>query len=518
MNETILEMKQITKIYGNGVLANDKVDFSVRKGEIHALMGENGAGKSTLMKLLFGIERPEEGEIYIHGKQVQIKSPIDALRLGIGMVHQHFMLVDSLTVAENMVLRREPVKNRMFLDMDTACNEVEKIAEQYNLQLDARAVTGTLPVGMKQRVEILKALYRGAEILILDEPTAVLTPQETMELFRQLKELRNHGHTIIFISHKIREIKELCDRITIMRSGRSMGVYEVENTSIEEISALMVGRDNVIKIDKKKARPGEAVLKVRNLKYGFGQEQLALKGVSFDVRRGEILGIAGVEGNGQRELIEIITRLRPNEQGEVTLLGEDISRAEVKKFRELGSGYIPQDRLSFGAAANSTIEENLIALSTEKKELRKGCLLSSKRIRAYSEKLIREFQIKCDSARTTIGMLSGGNMQKVVVARELTGERNLIIADQPTRGIDVKTASFIHQKLVSLRDEGKAVLLVSADLNEILELSDALMVMHEGQICAYFPDASQVTEVELGQYMLGVSRQRDEQIKEAFYE
>lgn len=512
-----MEMKNITKIYGNGVLANEHVNFSVRKGEIHALMGENGAGKSTLMKMIFGIEHPDEGEIFINGKQVSIKNPTDALALGIGMVHQHFMLVESLTVAENMILRCEPKKG-LFLDMAKAVEEAEQIAQKYNFQIDARATVSSLPVGMKQRVEILKALYRGAEILILDEPTAVLTPQETEELFRQLKILKEKGHTIIFISHKIREIKELCDRITILRNGRSMGVYNVADVSIEDISALMVGRNNIFKIDKTPAKPRETVLKVKDLKYGYAYEKMVLNGISFSVRRGEILGIAGVEGNGQRELIEVITRLRENESGTITFLENDVGNASVKEFRNLGCGYIPQDRLTYGAAVNSTIEENLISTTVDSLGLRHGLLLKKQKIREVCQNLIHEFQVKCDSSETKVGMLSGGNMQKVVVARELTGDLNLIIADQPTRGIDIGTASFIHKKLVSLRDEGKAVLLISADLNEIMELSDSLIVIHDGQITAYFEDASKVTEHELGQYMLGVNCQSKEQIEEAYYE
>lgn len=517
MEQMVLEMKNITKIYGNGVLANENVNFSVKKGEIHALMGENGAGKSTLMKMIFGIERPDEGEIFVKGEKVSIKSPTDALALGIGMVHQHFMLVESLTVAENMILRCEPKKG-LFLDMAKAVEEAETIAQKYNFQIDARATVSSLPVGMKQRVEILKALYRGAEILILDEPTAVLTPQETEELFRQLKILREKGHTIIFISHKIREIKELCDRITILRNGHSMGVYNVADVSIEDISALMVGRNNVVKIEKTPAKPKEPVLKVKDLKYGYAHEKMILNGVSFSVRRGEILGIAGVEGNGQRELIEIITRLRENESGTITFLGKDVGQVSVKQFRDLGCGYIPQDRLTYGAAVNSTIEENLISTTADSPAFRQGLLLKKQKIRKTCQNLIKEFQVKCDSPETNVGMLSGGNMQKVVVARELTGDLNLIIADQPTRGIDIGTASFIHKKLISLRDEGKAVLLISADLNEIMELSDSLLVVHDGQITAYFEDASKVTEHELGQYMLGVNCQSKEQIEEAYYE
>ena len=517
MSEPVLSMKGITKIYGNGILANDKVDFSVNAGEIHALMGENGAGKSTLMKMIFGIEHPDEGEIYCRGQKVEINSPTDALKLGIGMVHQHFMLVPSLSVAENMVLRSEPRKG-MFLDMEKAVAETEAISQKYNLPIDARARVSDLAVGMKQRVEILKALYRGANILILDEPTAVLTPQETSELFKQLKLLREQGHTVIFISHKIREIKELCDRITILRSGRSMGVYNVDEVSVEDISRLMVGRDVVSKIDKAPKHPGAPVLEVKNLSYGYAQEKMMLKNVNFSARGGEILGIAGVEGNGQRELIEIITGLRPIEDGTIKIGGKDSSHFTVRQIRDAKVGHIPQDRLTYGAAGDSTIAENLISDKSDSPTVSNGPFLSAKKIKDYCTRLSRDCEIKCADENVLVRMLSGGNMQKVVVARELTGDLSLVIADQPTRGIDVGTAKAIHEKLVELRDSGVAVLLVSADLNEIMELSDSMIVMYDGEIVAYFEDASTLTEAELGQYMLGVQRQTEDEIREVCYE
>lgn len=517
MSEVVLEMKGITKIYGNGILANDKVDFSVKAGEIHAIMGENGAGKSTLMKMIFGIERPDDGEIFYKGKPVKINSPTDALEMGIGMVHQHFMLVPSLTVAENMVLRKEPRKG-IALDMNKAIEETLAVAQKYNLPIDPHAKVSELAVGMKQRVEILKALYRGAKILILDEPTAVLTPQETEELFKQLKHLRDQGHTVIFISHKIREIKELCNRITIMRNGRSMGVYEVEGIGVEEISSLMVGRDIVTKIDKKPKQIGEKVLNVSHLTYGYAQEKMSLKDVSFSIRRGEIVGIAGVEGNGQLELVEIITALRKLEEGKIEIVGKDLSHANVRQIRDAKVGHIPQDRFTYGAAGDATIAENLISDVSHESRFHTGFLLSTKKIKAYAQKLIKEFQVKCDSEAMAVKMLSGGNVQKVVAARELTGELDFVIADQPTRGIDIGTANFIHRRLVELRDSGVGVLLISADLNEIMELSDSMMVMYDGEIVAYFEDASVLTESELGQYMLGLKKQTPEQIKEVCHD
>ncbi|WP_318268224.1 ABC transporter ATP-binding protein [Ruthenibacterium lactatiformans] len=511
---TILSMNHITKIYGNGIMANEDVTLSVREGEIHALMGENGAGKSTLMKVLFGIEKPDGGEILLNGRPVQITNPTVALSFGIGMVHQHFMLVPSLTVAENLVLGSEPKKG-IVLDYAVAIRDTEKIAKEYNLPVDPRAKVKDLPVGMKQRVEILKALYRGAKLLILDEPTAVLAPQETDELFRQLKHLRDQGHTIIFISHKLREIKEICDRITIMRAGRSVGVYDVSSITAEEISRLMVGRDFVEKIDKTPAKRGETVLEAKHVSYGFGEDRLSLQDVSFSVRGGEILGIAGVEGNGQRELVELISGLRPMEKGDILFRGKSIRGESILKLRNRKMAHIPQDRLLYGGAAKSTIRDNLISDRVQKKAF--GPLLNVKRLNQLCENLIREFSVKCEDKHNTLGMLSGGNMQKVVAARELSGEVDFLIADQPSRGIDVGATKFIHQKILALRDKGTAVLLVSADLNEVMELSDSLMVMYDGEIVAYFPDASQVEERELGSYMLGLKKQSKEEIGREFH-
>ena len=513
-----IEMKGITKIYSNGVVANKDVDFSVDYGEIHAVMGENGAGKSTLMKMLFGLEKPDKGQIFFEGRQVNINEPADAIALKIGMVHQEFMLVPSLTIAENMVLHEEPRKG-IFIDRNKAIEETRKISEAFNLPVDPNARVADLPVGIKQRVEILKALYRGAKILILDEPTAVLTPQETEELFNQLMILKKRGHTVIFISHKIREIKQICDRITILKNGHSMGVYQVKDISESDISRLMIGHEIKENLEKKLAAPGETVLKVEHLHYGYGEGKLKLNDVTFSVRKGEIVGIAGVEGNGQRELLENLSGLRKIQRGRVTINGMDVSKMSIYDIREKAkTAYIPQDRLLFGVAAGATIEENLMANRMDHSEYSKWGVLNEKNFDKTARELVDEFTIKCDSEKQLVSMLSGGNIQKVVVARELSMPRDLIIIDQPSRGIDVGATKFIHEKIFELRDAGTAILVNSADLAEILELSDSLIVMYEGEIAAYFKDMNGITEEQLGEYMLGIKKQTPEEIKEAFHE
>ncbi|WP_341534876.1 ABC transporter ATP-binding protein [Clostridium pascui] len=517
LSEEILAMQNITKVYPNGMVANKDVNFSVKSGEIHALMGENGAGKSTLMKILFGLERPEEGDILLKGQKISIDSPSTAIKNGIGMVHQHFMLVPSLTVAENMVLGMEPKKNGL-IDIEKAIKVTEEISKKYNLIVDPKAKVSDLPVGIKQKVEILKALLRGAEILILDEPTAVLTPQETKELFVELINLKKKGHTIIFISHKLKEIKEICDRITILRAGRSIGVYDVAKVSQEDISRLMVGRDVVLKIEKEKNNPSNVILKVNNINYTDETGKTILNNISFTVRKGEILGIAGVEGNGQRELIELITGLEKYNDGEIFIDGQEIKDLSIKEIRNLGASHISEDRMIFGAAGEASIEENIISDRFDSKELNKGVLLSMSKIHSMVRELIKDYRVKCDSADQPVKMLSGGNIQKVVVAREFSSNPKLIVANQPTRGIDVGATEFIHKKLVELRDEGTGVLLISADLNEAMELSDSLMVMYGGEVVAYFKDSSKVTEEELGTYMLGINKQSPEEIRRAINE
>jgi simple sugar transport system ATP-binding protein len=509
-------MEGITKVYPNGIAANKNVNFSLRDGEIHALVGENGAGKSTLMKILFGLEHPEEGSIYINGNKVNITSPSAAIKNGIGMVHQHFMLVPSLTVAENMVLGAEPQKSG-FIDFNRAISITEELSKKYNLSVDPKAVVADLPVGMKQKIEILKALLRGAKILILDEPTAVLTPQETVELFQELMHLKDKGHTIIFISHKLKEVKQISNRITIMRNGRNVGVFNTSDVSEQEISKLMVGRDVVLKIQKGKSKPEKPVLCVKDLSYTNELGKTVLKNVNFSVRKGEILGVAGVEGNGQRELVEIITGLRKSNIGEMKINENKINNLSIKQIRELGTSHIPEDRMTYGVAGEGAIEENLISDRFEKKQLNKGILMDMKKLNELSKKLVEEFRVKCNSPKQTVNMLSGGNIQKVVVAREFSSEPKLLIADQPTRGIDVGATEFIHKRVVELRDSGTAVLLISADLNEVMELSDSLVVMYGGEIVAYFEDTSSVTDLELGEYMLGLKKQSQEEIGRVVY-
>ncbi|MEL7648167.1 MAG: ABC transporter ATP-binding protein [Sedimentibacter sp.] len=515
MSEKVLQMNNMMKIYPNGVVAVEDVTFELEKGEIHALLGENGAGKSTLMKVLFGIEAPEQGQIILNGTETTIKSPQDAIKKGIGMVHQHFMLVPSLTVAENIVLGTEPKKS-MFIDMDKAVELSGQIAEKYNFEIDVTEKVEELPVGIKQKVEILKALYRGADILILDEPTAVLTPQETDELFVQLKKLRELGHTIIFISHKLDEIKEICDRATIMRNGRSKGTYYVKDISTKEMSRLMVGRDVVLTFEKKPLELKETVMKVRDLCVSGSTGVKRVNGLSFDLKAGEIFGIAGVEGNGQGHLVEVLTGLSKKYRGEIAIFGQEAKRHTIKEIRELGMAHIPEDRMTLGCAKNMNIRDNMFSIQYDKPEYSGKFMLKTKKIEKRVNELIKEYLVKCKSYKQSVGMLSGGNIQKVVVAREFSTNPKIIIANQPTRGIDVGAASFIRQRIIEFRDAGSAIILISADLNEILELSDRLAVIYKGQFAAVFNDVKKVTEAELGEYMLGIKK--DDKLEGIIYE
>lgn len=516
-NEYVVQMVGITKVYPNGVAANTGVDFNVKKGEIHALMGENGAGKSTLMKMLFGMEQPTSGDIIVNGEKVNLASPTVAISKGIGMVHQHFMLVPSLTVAENIVLGMEPKKGA-FIDYKKAVEITEEYSKKYNLHVDANAKVIDIPVGMKQKVEILKALVRGAKILILDEPTAVLTTQETAELFKELIALKEQGYTIIFISHKLKEIKQITDRLTIMRGGKSMGIYETASISEQEISRLMVGRDVVLTVEKEKAQPTDVVLKVRDLEYTDSWNRKMLDKMSFSVRKGEILGIAGVEGNGQRELVEMLFNLNVPDAGSVTVNGVNIIAMPQRKIRELGVSLIPEDRMVYGIAATGSIEENIMSDRFDKKKFNRGPLFDMNALHEESDQLIKDYLIKCKNRNQQVGMLSGGNIQKVVVAREFSAEPTLIIADQPTRGIDVGATEFIRKKLVELSREGAAVLLVSADLNEVMELSDSLIVFYNGKIAGYFEDTSMLNDEIMGEYMLGLKKQSEEEVRRVCHE
>ena len=508
--EIVLSMENITKIYSNGFVANKDVNLQLRKGEIHGLVGENGAGKTTLMKVLFGHEQPEGGRILLNGEEVHIESPLHALDLGIGMVHQHFMLVNSLSVAENMVLGAEPKKRKLFYDKKEAIRMTEETAKKFNLPVDPNALIKDLTVGYKQRVEILKVLLRGVHILILDEPTAVLTPQETEELFQQLINLKNQGYTIVFISHKLQEVKQICDRITVLRLGQVTGSAEIKDVSIQDISRLMVGRDVMLDIEKDKAKPKKTVLKVRDLVHTnvFGVN--AIDHISFDVRAGEILGVAGVEGNGQSELSETICGLMPLQHGTVEIDGKSIAHKSIHAIRAMGVGMVHEDRMIYGVSNPQPIEENLISDRYATEPYSERGVMNYKYIREWSKERIKEFKVKCDGPEAPVKTLSGGNVQKVVVAREFSSEPKLLVASHPTRGIDVGATDLIRRKIVDLRDQkDTATLLFSADLNELINVSDSIIVLYEGKIVAYFEDLTGITPEVLGEYMLGVKKQDD---------
>ncbi|WP_336789949.1 ABC transporter ATP-binding protein [Paenibacillus sp. MMO-177] len=513
----LLEMRNITKVYPNGVVANSNVNFSLNEGEIHAIVGENGAGKSTLMKMIFGMEEPSEGEMLLAGRKVKFRSPQDAIDNGIGMVHQHFMLVPSFSVVQNIVLGMEPTKGG-YINCKEAVRMTEELSAKYNLAIDPLAKVENLSVGMKQKVEILKVLIRGAKILILDEPTAVLTPQETEELFRELKGLKREGHTIVFISHKLKEVKEICDRITIMRSGKTEGVFTTSDMSEQDISRLMVGRDVVLKYDKTDRQAGPAVLRAKDLFYVGAEGKPLLRNVSFSVREGEIVGIAGVEGNGQAELVQALTGSLPGVTGTAEVAGESMIGRSIKEVRDKGVSYIPEDRMRQGAAKDASISDNLIAIFYRMKEWNRGFFLNKKKITRFTEEQITRYNVRCKGPEQPIGMLSGGNMQKIVVARECEAAPKLLIAEQPTRGVDIGAARLIHERLLEMRDDGCAILLLSADLNEILEVSDSLLVMYNGQFVAYYPDVKQVTEEELGFAMLGIKRQDEAEVRRALHD
>lgn len=518
MGEDILSMQNITKIYVNGFVANNNINFTIKKGEIHGLVGENGAGKTTLMKVLFGQETPEEGKILLAGKEIKISSPIVALEYGIGMVHQHFMLVESLSVAENMVLGSEPTKGIAF-DYVEAVRRSTEVSKKFDLEVNPKALIKDLSVGYKQRVEILKMLLHGAKILLLDEPTAVLTPQETRELFVQLKQLREKGYSIVFISHKLNEVKELCDRITVLRSGVSVSTTDVATVSEQEISKMMVGRDVFLNIEKKKAEPGNTVLSVNNLSYKNKFGLYSFKDLNFDIRSGEILGVAGVEGNGQSELANVLAGLDPIQEGDIKVNGRSIKGMSVRQIREEGVAVIHEDRMIYGASSTQSIAENIISDRFYKQEYIKYGFFNWKYIVSKTKELIQSFSIKSDGYNAEIRTLSGGNIQKVVAAREFTSIPKLLIACQPTRGIDVGAAELIRKKMLKLRDEeNTATLLFSADLSELLSGSDGIIVMYGGKITAYFADVSLINEEILGEYMLGLKNQNSEEIGGVVYE
>lgn len=510
--KTTVRMSNIVKVYPNGVLANDGVDFEVDEGEIHALVGENGAGKTTLMKILFGIEQPTEGEIEVFGDIVSIHSVAEAMQHGLGMVQQHFMLVPSMTVAENILLGAEPV-SRLLLNRRQAVELTKALCRRYRFDIDVNARIEDLPVGDKQKVEILKVLYRQAKVIILDEPTAVLTPQETEELFNQLIVLKEQGHTIVFISHKLREVKAICDRVTIMRKAKTVGVFDMKDMTTEKISSYMMGRDASLRIEKKTAVPGDALMTLSDVTYVNEDDKVVVDGVSFTLRAGEILSIVGVEGNGQKELVDLMTGMRLPRDGDIRLHGNSIAGERISVIRGKSVAYIPQERMSTGIAKESSITENLASIIYRREENRRGLFVNWKKLHTLAKEKISEYTIVADSEKQPVGMLSGGNIQKVVVAREFMGDPRVIIAEQPTRGVDVGAANLIHQKIIELRDKGSGVLLISSDLNEVMRVSDAIAVIYDGKIVAYFPNVNGLCETDLGFYMLGVKTQSVEDIR-----
>jgi simple sugar transport system ATP-binding protein len=498
----LLELKGITKRFP-GVVANDEVDFDLRTGEVHALLGENGAGKSTLMNILYGLYHPDEGEFRLNGKPLRIHSPREAIDSGIGMVHQHFMLIPVMTVAENIVLAAEPTKGP-FLDEGKAESRVRDLSERFGLAVRPGARVESISVGMQQRVEILKALYRGAEILILDEPTAVLTPQESRELFEIINSLKSEGKSIIFITHKLNEVLEIADRITVLRRGKTIDTVPREGATEEGLARLMVGREVILRVDKGAANPGNPLLTVEDLRVKDERGLESVRALSFEVRAGEIVGIAGVDGNGQSELIDAITGLRRSEGGRIVVAGEDITRESPRDALDAGVGHIPEDRQVRGLVLDFSLAENIALHDYREEPDSKYGWLFPKRLIARARELLKEFDVRGGGPATRAGALSGGNQQKVIVAREVSRDPRVLVAAQPTRGLDVGAIEFVHRRLVEERDEGRAILLVSFELDEILSLSDRILVLYEGQIVAeYSPD---VSEEEIGFAMVGGKR------------
>ncbi|CAM3406374.1 ABC transporter ATP-binding protein [Brevibacillus invocatus] len=496
-------MRGITKRFP-GIIANDNINLSVKKGEIHALLGENGAGKSTLMNVLFGLYQPEEGEILINENTVKITSPNVANELGIGMVHQHFMLVEKFTVTENIVLGNEP-KNGLQIDIKQAVKAVEQLSKQYGLQVDPNAKIEQISVGMQQRVEILKTLYRGADILIFDEPTAVLTPQEINELIEIMHNLVKEGKTIILITHKLKEIMAVCDAVTIIRRGKVIDSLMVKDTNPDELAAKMVGREVNFRVDKTEAQPKGPILSVENVVAMGNRGVNALNGISLEVRAGEILGIAGVDGNGQSELIEVLTGLRKITSGRVLLNGKEITNHTPRDISESGLSHIPEDRHKRGLILDFTMSENMVLETYFHPTFNKNGFLDYGAIDKHAARLIEEFDVRTPSIHTPARALSGGNQQKAIIAREVDKNPDLLIAAQPTRGLDVGAIEFIHRRLVDQRDKGKAVLMLSLELDEIINVADRIAVIYEGKIVGIV-DAKSTNEQELGLMMSGGKR------------
>jgi ABC-type uncharacterized transport system ATPase subunit len=501
---TVLALIGITKQFP-GVLANDNVSFDLLEGEVHALLGENGAGKSTLMNILYGLYHPDAGEIYLKGKKTSFASAKDAIEAGIGMVHQHFMLIPVMTVAENIVLAEEPTYARVMLDVGEARKRVRELSDRYGLAVDPDAKIEDITVAQQQRVEILKALYRGADILVLDEPTAVLTPQEARELFAIIDELKAQGTSIIFISHKLHEVLEVADRITVLRRGKTIDTVPADGATEESLAKLMVGREVLLRVDKAAAVPGDALLEVDDLQVFDDRGLEKVRGVSFHVRANEILALAGVDGNGQTELIDALTGLRQLSRGRIVVAGKDAQHnATAREMLDAGVGHIPEDRQRRGLVLEFSIAENIALHDYCFPPASKRGWLYPKRLLQRAAQLIKDFDVRGGGPKTPGGALSGGNQQKVVVAREVARNPNVLIAAQPTRGLDVGAIEYVHRRLVAERDEGRAVLLVSLELEEVLSLADRIIVMFEGEIVGEYPPT--VSEEELGIAMTGGRR------------
>ena len=512
----ILELRGITKVFP-GVVANDHIDLALNQGEILALLGENGAGKTTLMNILYGLYAPNEGQIIIRGQETTIHSPSDAISRGIGMVHQHFMLVPPLTVTENVMLGNEPVSNGLFLDRRKCAEQIRELSTTYGLAVDPEAVVSSLPVGVQQRVEIIKVLYRQADILILDEPTAVLTPQEVQDLFQVIRALVGRGKSLIFITHKLKEVMALADRIMVLRQGRVVGTTTPAETNENILASMMVGREVELAVVKAPAKPKDVVLDVQHLHVLDNRHNLAVNDVSFQVRGGEVLGIAGVQGNGQTELVEALTGLRKVLRGKVYIVGRDTTKASPRAITECAVAHVPEDRQRDGLVLSFPVADNLVLNTYYLPPFAHSGVLQQRTILSTATKLVQEFDIRTPGVNTLVSSLSGGNQQKVIVAREFSRPIKLLIASQPTRGLDVGSIEYIHRRIVEKRDEGTGVLLVSPELDEIMKLSDRIAVMYKGKIRTIV-QADQVTREQLGLLMAGVELSDNSEVKAAVSE